>query len=81
MKENRLFEILDARVLKEGREEEIINVADLTRRCLNLNGKKRPTMREVASELAGIKALNGASIMQQKREDVNYIDGDISRSP
>ncbi|XP_031287180.1 wall-associated receptor kinase-like 10 [Pistacia vera] len=78
MKENRLFEILDARVLKEGREEEIINVADLIRRCLNLNGKKRPTMREVASQLAGIKALNGASIMQQNCEDVNYIDGDIS---
>ncbi|KAJ0080291.1 hypothetical protein Patl1_24587 [Pistacia atlantica] len=66
------------RVLKEGREEEIINVADLIRRCLNLNGKKRPTMREVASELAGIKALNGASIMQQNCEDVNSIDGDIS---
>ncbi|KAJ0080287.1 hypothetical protein Patl1_24583 [Pistacia atlantica] len=66
------------RVLKEGREEEIINVADLTRRCLNLNGKKRPTMRVVASELAGIKALNGASIMQRNCEDVNSVDGDIS---
>ncbi|KAJ0080294.1 hypothetical protein Patl1_24584 [Pistacia atlantica] len=61
-----------------GREEEIINVADLTRRCLNLNGKKRPTMRVVASELAGIKALNGASIMQRNCEDVNSVDGDIS---
>ncbi|KAJ0080300.1 hypothetical protein Patl1_23174 [Pistacia atlantica] len=37
----------------EGENEEIMNVANLTRRCLNLNGKKRPTMREVAIELAG----------------------------
>ncbi|KAJ0080299.1 hypothetical protein Patl1_23175 [Pistacia atlantica] len=53
MKENRLFDILDVRVSKEGENEEIMNVANLTRRCLNLNGKKRPTMREVAIELAG----------------------------
>ncbi|XP_057998157.1 wall-associated receptor kinase-like 2 [Hevea brasiliensis] len=37
-------------------EEEIIEVANLAKRCLNLNGKKRPTMKEVAMELEGIQA-------------------------
>ncbi|KAM2012513.1 hypothetical protein ACFX1T_024370 [Malus domestica] len=55
MDENRLFDILDARVLKDARKEEIIVFANLARRCLNLNGKKRPTMKEVEVELQGIQ--------------------------
>ncbi|KAG8366696.1 hypothetical protein BUALT_Bualt17G0106300 [Buddleja alternifolia] len=54
MEENNLFDILDSKVLKEGRREEIEAIAELARRCLHLNGKKRPTMREVAVELEGI---------------------------
>lgn len=49
-----LFEIVDARVLKEGGTDSIMAVAGLAKRCLNLNGKKRPTMKEVATELEGI---------------------------
>ncbi|ESR40350.1 hypothetical protein CICLE_v10025012mg [Citrus x clementina] len=78
MKEERLFEILGAQVMKEGGEDEIITVAKLTKRCLNLNGKKRPTMREVASELAGIKAGNGASnVMEEGLEEIDCALGDI----
>ena len=46
MKENRLFDVLDARVLKEPKEEHNITVAMLAKRCLNFNGKKKPTMKE-----------------------------------
>ncbi|KAL9463321.1 hypothetical protein AB3S75_001182 [Citrus x aurantiifolia] len=78
IKEERLFEILDAQVMKEGGKDEIITVAKLTKRCLNLNGKKRPTMREVASELAGIKAGNGASnVMEEGLEEIDCALGDI----
>ncbi|GAY59237.1 hypothetical protein CUMW_193060 [Citrus unshiu] len=78
MKEERLFEILDARVMKQGGKDEIITVAKLTKRCLNLNGKKRPTMREVASELAGIKAWNGASnVIEEGLEEIDCALGDI----
>ncbi|KAK9178604.1 hypothetical protein WN943_027796 [Citrus x changshan-huyou] len=75
MKENRLFDVLDARVLKEAREEEIITVAMLAKRCLNLIGKKRPTMKEVAFELAGIRASIGASIMQHNCDDIDFVAG------
>ncbi|KAH9780076.1 Wall-associated receptor kinase-like 2 [Citrus sinensis] len=78
MKENRLFEVLDDRVLKEAEKEEIITVATLAKRCLNLNGKKRPTMKEVAFELRGIRESIGASILQQNCEETDFVDGDIT---
>ncbi|XP_031255481.1 putative wall-associated receptor kinase-like 11 [Pistacia vera] len=79
MEENSLFKILDARVLKEGEKEEIMSVADVTRRCLNLNGKKRPTMREVAFELVGnIRASNGASVLQQNYDEIDFVDNEIT---
>ncbi|KAJ1380552.1 Tyrosine-protein kinase, catalytic domain [Sesbania bispinosa] len=57
MEENRLFDIIDERVMKEGGKENIIAVANLASRCLELNGKKRPTMKEVTLELEGIRKL------------------------
>ncbi|XP_031248398.1 wall-associated receptor kinase-like 10 [Pistacia vera] len=78
MKENRLFEILDARALKDGREQEIMAFANLTRRCLNLNGRKRPTMREVETKLAGIRTSNEASILKENCDDIEYVDGDTN---
>ncbi|KAH9780135.1 putative wall-associated receptor kinase-like 11 [Citrus sinensis] len=78
MKENRLFEVLDDRVLKEAEKEEIITVATLAKRCLNLNGKKRPTMKEVAFELRGIRESIGASILQQNCEETDFVNGDIT---
>ncbi|ESR54355.1 hypothetical protein CICLE_v10024305mg, partial [Citrus x clementina] len=74
MKENRLFEVLDDRVLKEAEKEEIITVAMLAKRCLNLNGRKRPTMKEVAFELRGIRESIGASILQQNCEETDFVD-------
>ena len=74
MEENCLLEILDARVMKEDRKEEVIAMAKLAEKCLNLNGKKRPTMKTVAIELEGIRASQGASltINQQDHDEVDY---------
>ncbi|XP_044500577.1 wall-associated receptor kinase-like 2 [Mangifera indica] len=75
MKENRLFEILDDRVLKEGDREEILKVATIASRCLSPNGKKRPTMIEVAIQLAGImKASSPALVLQQNHEETDCGD-------
>ncbi|KAI3887009.1 hypothetical protein MKX03_028923 [Papaver bracteatum] len=54
MKGNRLFEILDSRVLDEADEDDVLVVAELAKRCLKLNGKKRPTMKEVSHCLSGL---------------------------
>ncbi|KAK6131721.1 hypothetical protein DH2020_034518 [Rehmannia glutinosa] len=77
MEENHLFEILDPRVLREGSKEDIVAVAELARRCLHLNGKKRPTMKEVAVELEGIQMLKEGSVCMQNQED-DTIDVDES---
>ncbi|KAG8362858.1 hypothetical protein BUALT_BualtUnG0030500 [Buddleja alternifolia] len=72
MEENNLFDILDAKVLKEGRREEIEAIAELARRCLHLNGKRRPTMREVAVELEGIRLKREGSSFQQTYNDSEF---------
>lgn len=54
MENDQLFNILDRRILQQGEEEEIVAVAELAKRCLHLNGRSRPTMREVAMVLEGM---------------------------
>ncbi|XP_031125706.1 wall-associated receptor kinase-like 8 [Ipomoea triloba] len=56
MEENRLMEILDVEVIEQGKKEDVVAMAWLAQRCLNFNGKKRPTMKEVAAELDTIRA-------------------------
>lgn len=68
MEEDNLFDILDPLVLKEGPKVEIVAIAKLARRCLHLNGKKRPTMKEVAVELEGIK-ISKAFPHEDQEED------------
>nr|GMD57780.1 putative wall-associated receptor kinase-like 16 [Ipomoea batatas] len=53
--ENRLFMILDDNIVCEGNNEELQEVALLAKRCLNVNGEDRPTMKEVAVELGGLR--------------------------
>ncbi|XP_061998647.1 wall-associated receptor kinase 1-like [Rosa rugosa] len=54
VEENRLDQILDLEIIKEGSFEIAEQVAHLAKRCLSLKGGDRPTMREVAMELEGI---------------------------
>ncbi|KAI5339820.1 hypothetical protein L3X38_019092 [Prunus dulcis] len=78
MEENRLFDILDAQVMKDGGKDEIVAVANLAKRCLNLKGKKRPTMKQVAVELEGIQQPVKASDMQQTFANVEYVRCEIT---
>ncbi|XP_028794420.1 wall-associated receptor kinase-like 22 [Neltuma alba] len=55
MKKDQVFEILDARVVHEARKDDILSIVNLAKRCVKLNGKKRPTMREVSAELEGLR--------------------------
>ncbi|TYH01001.1 hypothetical protein ES288_A09G022300v1 [Gossypium darwinii] len=73
MQENSLFKILDPVVVKDGPEQEIIVVALLAKRCLNLIGKKRPTMKQVAMELEFIKA-SGGNVIGECGDEESEID-------
>ncbi|KAL5581534.1 hypothetical protein UlMin_013976 [Ulmus minor] len=77
MEKNRLFEILDAQVAK-GPKEEIVVVANLAKRCLDWNGRNRPTMKEVAMDLEGIHNLERASVNEQQNcKEVEYVINEL----
>ena len=54
-KENRLCKILEPRVVREGALEQLQAAGELVKRCLYLSGADRPTMKEVAMELEGLR--------------------------
>ncbi|OVA05886.1 Protein kinase domain [Macleaya cordata] len=58
MEENDVFQVIDARVMTEAKREYVLVVAELAKRCLNLKGEERPTMKEVAGELEGLRKLD-----------------------
>ncbi|KAM2703137.1 hypothetical protein EV2_004764 [Malus domestica] len=55
MEEDRLNEILDDDILNEGNIVTIKTVANMAKRCVRLKGEDRPTMKEVAMELEGMR--------------------------
>ncbi|WVZ92281.1 hypothetical protein U9M48_038359 [Paspalum notatum var. saurae] len=57
LSEDRLSEVLDAQVIKEG-EEEAKQVAAIAALCLQMKGVDRPTMQHVEMGLRGIKSSN-----------------------
>ncbi|KAA8517761.1 hypothetical protein F0562_015234 [Nyssa sinensis] len=69
VKENRLFQILEPRVIREGTLEQLQTVAELVKRCLNLTGEERPTMKEVAMELEGLRKFTKHPWVQQQSHE------------
>ncbi|KAK1279195.1 Wall-associated receptor kinase 2 [Acorus gramineus] len=55
LKENRLTQIIEDRVVKEGTKEQIQLVAELAGACMRMKGEERPTMKEVEAELEGLR--------------------------
>ncbi|KAL8495032.1 hypothetical protein ACS0TY_019254 [Phlomoides rotata] len=72
MEENNLCNILDPDVVKEGGTKDITAVARLAMRCLNLNGKKRPTIKDVATELVGVQPSKIGSTLQYDEEHSEF---------
>ncbi|XP_022751321.1 wall-associated receptor kinase 2-like [Durio zibethinus] len=57
LKKDRLFKIIDHRVLLEENTEQIQEVAMLAKSCLRVRGEERPSMKEVATELEGLTTM------------------------
>ncbi|THG05547.1 hypothetical protein TEA_016700 [Camellia sinensis var. sinensis] len=55
MKEDRLFEIVDEQVKNEAKADQLKEFAILAKGCLRVKGEDRPTMKDVAMELEGLK--------------------------
>ncbi|KAL2907047.1 Wall-associated receptor kinase 5 [Bienertia sinuspersici] len=71
MKEDRLMEIIDPQLLMEANEEQLLTMAKLAKDCLNVKGEDRPTMKEVALELEGLRKQNKHPWYKQGFEEKN----------
>ncbi|KAL7136206.1 hypothetical protein ABFS83_10G013900 [Erythranthe nasuta] len=76
VKENKLFQIIEPRVLKEGSLEQISAVGDIVKRCLKLNGEERPTMKEVTMELERLRKFNKVA-HSYKQDEMSRDDGEM----
>ncbi|MBA0780536.1 hypothetical protein Gotri_004628, partial [Gossypium trilobum] len=47
---------------KDDQKDEVVAVAEIAKRCLNLDGRYRPTMKEVAMELERLRSRQGDCI-------------------
>ncbi|PON50287.1 Wall-associated receptor kinase [Parasponia andersonii] len=56
--DDQLHKFIDDEILNDGNMEVIKEVANLTKRCLRIKGEERPTMKEVAMELEGLRAMS-----------------------
>ncbi|GER54431.1 wall-associated kinase family protein [Striga asiatica] len=66
VKENRLFQVLEPRVVREGPLEQLQAAAELVMGCLRLSSEDRPTMKEVAMELEGLRRFTRHPWAQQQ---------------
>ncbi|KAL9333021.1 hypothetical protein Peur_073160 [Populus x canadensis] len=80
LENNDLFGILDFQAADEAEMDEIEEVAELAKRCLNSIGVNRPSMKEVSEELAKLKALNQKSRAQQNSDETEHLLGQSSQS-
>ncbi|KAJ4700823.1 Wall-associated receptor kinase [Melia azedarach] len=57
LNENCFFEILENHVVTDENKEKLKEVGNLAARCLRVKGDERPTMKEVAMELEGLRRM------------------------
>lgn len=68
LKKGSLFQVIQGGMLNEGNKQEIKEVAILAAECLRVKGEERPTMKEVAMELEGMRLMEKHSWIN---EDIN----------
>ncbi|XP_010463079.1 PREDICTED: wall-associated receptor kinase-like 9 [Camelina sativa] len=51
VRENKVFDIIDSRIRNDCKLGQVMVIANLAKRCLNLSGRKRPTMTDVWLQL------------------------------
>ncbi|GMH11400.1 hypothetical protein Nepgr_013241 [Nepenthes gracilis] len=55
LEDDQLLKVLDPQVVREAKKDEILMISMLAKRCLDSNGRNRPSMKEVATELEGLR--------------------------
>ncbi|KAB1212403.1 Wall-associated receptor kinase 4 [Morella rubra] len=68
LKNDRLSEVLENFTVEESNEEQIKEVVKIAKCCLEVKGEERPTMKEVAVQLDGLR----------KKEKHPWVNVDLS---
>ncbi|KAF4376938.1 hypothetical protein F8388_022654 [Cannabis sativa] len=77
VKDNDQFnEFIDDKIFNDGNMEVIKEVVALTKRCLRIKGEDRPTMKEVAMELEGLRAMSKHSWTNVGDEESEHLLGE-----
>ncbi|XP_017700089.2 wall-associated receptor kinase-like 1 [Phoenix dactylifera] len=63
-----LLQLVEPQIVKESGMEQLFVVAKLARRCLNLKGEERPSMKEVAMELERLRRFHKQQLALQNLE-------------
>ncbi|KAI3882399.1 hypothetical protein MKX03_001900 [Papaver bracteatum] len=71
MERGELFRIIEPQIANDGKREQLIAFAELARRCLNLKGEERPTMKEVSVELESLSKISGVHNQQSHGQKSN----------
>ncbi|KAK4756215.1 hypothetical protein SAY87_006342 [Trapa incisa] len=72
VKDGRVLEIIDKRILNEGNVDHIREVALLASRCLKVRGEDRPSMEEVALQLEGLLRATDTHPWTSHHEKENF---------
>nr|GEV23683.1 wall-associated receptor kinase 5-like [Tanacetum cinerariifolium] len=80
LKENRLFKIVEPRLIREGTLDKLHTLADLVNRCLSLQSHDRPTMKKVAMELDGLRKLTTHPSIPQTSQQTRSLVLEIEQS-
>lgn len=77
LKGDQLFQIIEDCIVNEGNTEQLKEVASLAKRCLKVSGEERPSMKEVAMELEGLKLSEKHPWvgLEQNTEETEYLLG------
>ncbi|KAL5730097.1 hypothetical protein ACHQM5_002964 [Ranunculus cassubicifolius] len=66
---NQVFSIVEEGMVDEENRGQVLVVAALVQRCLNLKGGERPSMKEVAAELQGLRGFDRKHSSAQKSNE------------
>uniref|UniRef100_A0A6I9QL15 Wall-associated receptor kinase-like 1 n=1 Tax=Elaeis guineensis var. tenera TaxID=51953 RepID=A0A6I9QL15_ELAGV len=68
-----LLQVMEPQIVEEAGIDQILVVAQLARRCLNLKGEDRPMMKEVAMELEGLRRFRMQQLVQRNLKEMECL--------
>ncbi|CAN6721485.1 unnamed protein product [Malus baccata var. baccata] len=80
LKDDRLLQVLDDCIVTEANIEQLKEVSNLAKRCLRIKGEERPTMKEVAMVLEGLRRMTKHLLGEISMETISYEGGGDSSS-